>query len=192
MSLLPSKKYGHFFLSRKNHNFLTRWFVDPDIKSYRSFSVNPDKDAIPEESYNMWKEYPVKSIKEWNRKEGKRIVIKYLDFVHKLFGQDTQQTMFGLKWQAHPFQHPGEKPTVMACLLGPQGGGKTTFLTVSMDMMGAWHVTVANKQPLPASSIALHVPCTQNIHPSIKRAASCSAAALAGVRRHRQGRAKRL
>ena len=32
--------------------------------------------------------------------EGRRIVIKYLDFVHKLLGSDKKQTAFFLKWQA--------------------------------------------------------------------------------------------
>ena len=102
---------------------------------YRAFVNTPDADKVPDDAYNVWREYRVHQIKTWDRAEGRRIVIKYLDFVHKLLGSERRQTMFFLRWQAHPFQHPGSKPQVMACLLGPQGGGKTTVVEVSMHMM---------------------------------------------------------
>ena len=127
---------GNLMRERKNHNFLARWLLDPKIEGFRAFANNPDADKVPEDCYNMWREYAIKQVMHWDRAKGRRIVIKYLDFVHKLLGSEKKQTVFFLKWQAHPFQHPGEKPTVMASLLGPQGGGKTSAIGVITDMMG--------------------------------------------------------
>ena len=127
---------GKIEYTRKNLNFLNRWLVDPEIRNFRRFVNTPKKDQEPEECYNMWREYRVTAITDWDRVNGRRIVIKYIDFLHKMFGRVKKQTVFALDWQAHPFQHPGEKPQVMACLLGPQGAGKTTYFEVTTHMMG--------------------------------------------------------
>ena len=91
--------------------------------------------------YNMWMPYYVESIdpRRVNHENGRRICIRYIDFVHKLLGQNEAQTLFCLDFQAHPFVHPERKPKVMACLLGAQGAGKTTIPKVSESMMGQRH-----------------------------------------------------
>ena len=121
---------------RENRNFLARWFKDPHLKCFRSFCNKAYADNVPAGAYNLWKTFAVDKIENWDELEGRRLVIKYIKFTHDLFGQDRAQTVFGLKWQAHPIQHPGEKPCVMACLLGQQGCGKSLWLDVPSYLMG--------------------------------------------------------
>eukprot|EP00966_Prymnesium_polylepis_P134994 3120031-Prymnesium_polylepis.1 len=91
--------------------------------------------------YNMWTPYYVESIdpQSVDFDKGRQICIRYIDFVDKLLGEDTPQTMMLLDFQAHPFVHPHLKPKVMACLLGAQGAGKTNVPKVSENMMGERH-----------------------------------------------------
>ena len=142
---LKRDKYGKVVTERVNVEFLSRWLKDPHMKSFTSFRMQPGE---PEEivvgktrHYNMWTPYYVETIdpSRVDMKNGRRICIKYIHFVHMLLGGEEVQTLFALDFQAHPFVHPHLKPKVMACLLGAQGAGKTTMPKVSEYIMGQSH-----------------------------------------------------
>ena len=137
-------EYNKIVTVRRDKPFLPRWVTDKKMLQKRRFVMRPDGDFDEENCYNLWKGYRCANVKSWNRENGKRIVIKFIDFVHHLLGDDKAQTMFALDWLAHPYIHPGGKPQVMACLLGPQGGGKTTFFQVHHYMMGDEQCYVTN------------------------------------------------
>ena len=138
-------KYGKVMTERVDVEFLRRWLKDPHMRQFTSFRMQPGE---PEEivrgkrrDYNMWTPYYVESIdpQSVDFDKGRQICIRYIDFVDKLLGEDTPQTMMLLDFQAHPFVHPHLKPKVMACLLGAQGAGKTNVPKVSENMMGERH-----------------------------------------------------
>ena len=137
-------EYNKIVTVRKDKPFLSRWVTDKNMLNKRRFVMRPDGDFDEENCYNLWKGYRCANVQSWNRENGKRIVIKFIGFVHHLLGDAKAQTIFALDWLAHPYIHPAGKPQVMACLLGPQGGGKTTFFQVHHYMMGDEQCYVTN------------------------------------------------
>ena len=140
-------KYVKVLTKRENVEFLSRWLKDPFMRQYTSFQMKPGGSSEGDTHYNMWKPYYVESIdpKSVDFEEGRRICIVYIDFLHKLFGEEEKQTMMCLDWKAHLFIFPHLKPKVMPCLLGFQGGGKTTVGVVAENMMGGTHCYTTTK-----------------------------------------------
>jgi hypothetical protein len=134
-------QFGKVVIKRDDKPFLSRWLMDKHMLEMRRFCMRPDSDG-PEDAYNLWKPYRCTEIREWDRYNGRRIVIKFIDFTHKLLGQRVEQTKFALRWLAHPYVHPAGKPQVMAALLGAQGGGKSTFFQIHHHMMSEKHCYV--------------------------------------------------
>ena len=134
-------EFGKVVIERHDKPFLSRWLMDKHMLEMRRFCMRPDNDG-PGDAYNLWKPYRCTEIKEWDRDNGRRIVIKFIDFTHKLLGERVEQTKFALRWLAHPYVHPAGKPQVMAALLGAQGGGKSTFFQIHHYMMSEKHCYV--------------------------------------------------
>jgi hypothetical protein len=134
-------EFGKVVIERNDKPFLSRWLTDKRMLEMRRFCMRPNNDG-PEDAYNLWKPYRCTEIKAWDRAKGRRIVIKFIDFTHKLLGQRVEQTKFALRWLAHPYVHPAGKPQVMAALLGSQGGGKSTFFQIHHYMMSERHCYV--------------------------------------------------
>ena len=129
--------FGRPIKQRKDVSFIKRWLKDKDQKSFKRLVMEPDGTADTE-AFNMWSGYRAQTIGEYDRVEGRRIVEKVLNHCYHLFMpvEADAQFDFFMKWLAHPFLYPGSKPGIMACLLGPQGGGKTTALSILEKLMG--------------------------------------------------------
>ena len=130
---------------RKNEQFLPKWRKDPHIRKYTRMVCDPTNSHDAEDELNTWMGYDVDKINkdhDWTR--GKELVLQYLRFQKYLF-HSKRQVEFGLDWQSHIFALPEEKPGIMACLLGEQGGGKSTWFEVITLMIGAILVMVSGR-----------------------------------------------
>ncbi len=130
---------------RKNEQFLPKWRKDPHIRKYTRMVCDPTNSHNRDEELNTWTGYEVDRIKKdhnWTR--GKELVLLYLRFQKYLFNS-KRQVLFGLDWQSHIFALPEEKPGIMACLLGEQGGGKSTWFEVISILIGMDLVMVSGK-----------------------------------------------
>jgi hypothetical protein len=121
---------------RKNFPFLNKWRRDPHIRKYIRMVCDPTNSHDKETELNTWEGYEVDRItKDHDWAKGKELVLFYLRFQKYLFCS-KKQVEFGLDWESHLFALPEEKPGIMPCLLGEQGGGKSTFIQTLHNMMG--------------------------------------------------------
>ena len=131
--------------TRKNTPFLAKWRKDPKILKYTRMVCDPTNSHDQENELNTWTGYDVDRInKDHDWEKGKRLVLKYLRFQKYLFSS-KRQVEFGLDWQTHIFALPEEKPGIMACLLGEQGGGKSTWFEVITLLIGMVLVMVSGR-----------------------------------------------
>ncbi len=102
--------------------FITRWLADEDIRFYNNVDYYPTMDMCPENTFNLWNDFPIKSIPL-----DMTVDTSLLHFHLKtLLNEDEKDYEWFLNWLAHIIQFPHKKTEVAVILYDKQfGTGKS-------------------------------------------------------------------
>ena len=119
------------------------WLGHPARREYRSVVFDPTAGSGTDvgDRYNLFQGWAVEPI------EGDCDL--FLDFIQKVIcNHDTNLYQWLIKWCAHIFQHPGDKPGTAPVFQGGQGVGKNTFMDTIGALLGRHYVEVDSLERL--------------------------------------------
>jgi len=99
--------------------FIKRWMNDPEMLTYEKLEFSPERDAT-EGCYNLWTGFHYDAVKgDWS---------PIHELLWNLSGRNEEVYDYIVKWSAHIFQRPYEKPETMIIFSSEQEGiGKDTY-----------------------------------------------------------------
>jgi len=99
--------------------FIKRWIHDPEMLTYEKLEFRPEQDAT-EGCYNLWTGFHYEAVKgDWE---------PIRELVWNLSGRNQEVYDYIVKWSAHIFQKPYEKPETMIIFSSEtEGVGKDTY-----------------------------------------------------------------
>lgn len=109
----------------KKTPFIEAWLKDPFKRDYQSLDFLPNN--INPKIFNTWRGYAVASL------TGGGDPSPFFELVEDLTGGETD---YFLKWLAHLFQHPEQKPITAPVFYSQQGCGKNTLMDFIGTLMG--------------------------------------------------------
>jgi hypothetical protein len=137
-------------LGGKTKKFINTWLEDPDKRRYDDFGNYPKESMCPENCYNMWKPFPVKSITEYsNIVKCIKALDFYLEHIKVLCNHDEKVYDFVCIWIAQMFQYPEHK-SIEIIFISEEGVGKGLLLEFFKTIMGGskrcWETTSPEKE----------------------------------------------
>ena len=137
-------------LGGKTKKFINTWLEDPDKRRYDDFGNYPKESMCPENCYNMWKPFPVKSITEYsNIDKCIKALDFYLEHIKVLCNHDEKVFEFVCIWIAQMFQYPEHK-SIEIIFISEEGVGKGLLLEFFKTIMGGskrcWETTSPEKE----------------------------------------------
>ena len=137
-------------LGGKTKKFINTWLEDPDKRRYDDFGNYPKESMCPENCYNMWKPFPVKSITEYsNIVKCIKALDFYLEHIKVLCNHDEKVFEFVCIWIAQMFQYPEHK-SIEIIFISEEGVGKGLLLEFFKTIMGGskrcWETTSPEKE----------------------------------------------
>ena len=102
--------------------FITRWLADENIRFYDNVDYYPTMDMCPENTFNLWNDFPIKSIPLDMTAD-----TSLLHFhIKTLLKEDVKDYEWFLNWLAHIVQFPHKKTEVAVILYDKEfGTGKS-------------------------------------------------------------------
>jgi len=119
------------------------WLSHPERREYPSLVFDPSSGpgADTGDRYNLFQGWAVEPV------EGD--CDRFLDFTCNIIcDRDDELYEWLIKWCAHMFQHPGDKPGTAPVFQGGQGVGKNTFMDTIGGLLGRHYVEVDSLERL--------------------------------------------
>ncbi len=122
--------YQHLHVSVYNINtgcwlkkpFIPKWLLDEDIPIYNNVDYNPNIDACPNKTFNLWNDFPIKSIPLDEKADTSLLHLH----IKTLLKEDKKDIDWFLNWLAHIVKFPHKKTEVAVILYDKQfGTGKS-------------------------------------------------------------------
>jgi hypothetical protein len=102
--------------------FILRWLLDEDIRFYNNVDYYPTMNMCPKNTFNLWNDYPIKSISLDNDADTSLIHFH----LKTLLKEDEKDYEWFLNWLAHIVQFPHKKTEVAVVLYDKEfGTGKS-------------------------------------------------------------------
>jgi hypothetical protein len=112
--------------------FVNKWIEDESIKTYTRLNFYPKQSLCPETEYNVFKGIAVEKVEKTDGVDLSMILTQMRDLV----GGREDDYLYLLRYIAHIFQFPEDKPGVCLIFNGSQGTGKDTFWDFVGTMLG--------------------------------------------------------
>lgn len=112
--------------------FIHRWLTDGDKNEFDKMAFYPSD--CPENVYNTWKGYDCEELPPsggFSKQEFE--ATPFFKLLNSLTGGETD---YALKWIAHLFKNPSEKPRTALIFRGSQGDGKGALCYAISKLMG--------------------------------------------------------
>lgn len=119
----------------KSVPFINHWIYDPHIRLYNSLVFVPKGGDYDREDYNTWREFTNESIELPNayNPETNPYVIRYKEFVNKLFNNKEEQASYFNAWCANIIQRPAERSCICLVLYSLEEGTGKNMITKTIE-----------------------------------------------------------
>jgi hypothetical protein len=123
---------------RKKHQCIKVWLTDQNIRVYDYAQVIPPPKVCPKNVFNLWSpfKYQHQPIDPTDADYHSEFVELFKRHLHIMCNNEQLITNYVLHWIAHAFQCPAVKPECAITLVGSQGTGKSTVISVIEKLMG--------------------------------------------------------
>jgi len=131
--------------SSRFHGFpiIPYWLEDETSVIYDEMNYYPPPKPCQPNHFNLWIPFPYEGLEfdSVNHPDFDNDgVLLFLQHFKLLCGKDDIMFDYKIKWLAHMFQNPGEKPGTMLSFVSLQGTGKNTFLEIIKCLVNAKRV----------------------------------------------------
>ena len=111
--------------------FIDKWLKDPNILTYESIGVYPDKSKCPSNVFNIWSDFEMH-----NYKLGLVNDIEFLrNHIKILCNNDDVIFNYIEMWISYMIKYPHEK-SICPIIIGAEGNGKSAFVTMLGKLIG--------------------------------------------------------
>jgi hypothetical protein len=128
----------------KKVGFIKEWMKDETIRRKDRTDIYPIASLCPPNVYNLWMPFRCETFTTPLIKQ-EQALQKYLHHVNMLCNYSENVTKFVHLFIAHMIQYPQNK-SIMLCLIGNEGGGKSFIILALTKMLGSKKV-VMNSNP---------------------------------------------
>ena len=119
----------------KSVPFINQWLYDPHIRLYNSLVFVPKGGEYDREDYNTWRDFTNENIelpKAYNV-ETNPYVMRYKEFVNKLFNNKVEQVSYFNAWCANIIQRPAERSCICLVLYSLEEGTGKNMITKTIE-----------------------------------------------------------
>lgn len=121
-----------------DEDFVTKWFKDPNIRTYEKLVFEVDDKNIPDDCFNIFKGWNYDAI------EGDISAVRQV--LRLICNNDTNMMMYIEKWLACILQQKEQKTSKCIVIQGEQGVGKDTFFDFVGSMFGDYFYNTGNPE----------------------------------------------
>lgn len=115
-------------------SFIVKWINDDQKRMYDGINVYPPPLRCPDNIYNLWEPFYVETIKDYEYNT--EAVNAFTNHLRVLCNHDEEIYTYILKFIAHMFQYPAEKPGRMPVFVSNEGAGKGSLMQFLSRMIG--------------------------------------------------------
>tara|TARA_B100001939_G_scaffold142023_1_gene122876 strand:+ start:2346 stop:4607 length:2262 start_codon:yes stop_codon:yes gene_type:complete len=133
----------------ENKAFIEKYMkANPNMRKYIDIDTYPDKSKCPSNHYNLWRDFDVEKITEYEEDtKGLEFILNHIKI---LCNNDTLVYEYVLDYFAHMFQRPHEKPGKFILFVSLQGTGKSLLFQLLTNMLGEEKVL---ETPIPERDV---------------------------------------
>jgi hypothetical protein len=124
------------------------WLEHPERRTYARVEFAPGG-GVPEDSYNLFRGWAVQPYVGMSLEEAARKCDLLLTHIQEnVCRGDEEHNDYLIRWYAHLFQFPGDKPGVAVAVRGEKGVGKSKITEAIAALLGPHAVTVSQRSHL--------------------------------------------
>lgn len=115
--------------------FIIYWLNDPHIRLYNSLVFVPKGGEYDREDYNTWREFTNENIDlpKGYEQDSNPYVMRYKEFVNKLFNNKEDQASYFNAWCANIIQRPAERSCICIVLYSLEEGTGKNMITKTIE-----------------------------------------------------------
>jgi energy-coupling factor transporter ATP-binding protein EcfA2 len=111
--------------------FITKWYLDPNKRSYRKVDYIFPPMVCPDDVYNFWNGFEIEKYSGETKP-----CDAILNLIEILCNREDETYNYVLDWLANIVQEPGLKPGTAILFKSSQGAGKGTLVTIMRKILG--------------------------------------------------------
>lgn len=119
------------------------WIADTDKKKYDNIVFNPYGlyNTCPSHSYNTFNGFRINKIQDYEEEVDINNFKRFMRCLCNEYNKPSDEiTQYLIKYIAHMFQFPNERPDTIIIFKGWTGAGKDTFYTILQRLLGMEHI----------------------------------------------------
>lgn len=115
--------------------FIQKWIQDPNKRIYNTIGYYPPTIQCPSSHFNLWKDFYITTLT--GDYEKKDVALKeILEHILIICGRDKKIYDTLIKYIAHMFKYPHEKPGICPIFTGKHGAGKNLVADIIQALLG--------------------------------------------------------
>jgi hypothetical protein len=132
----------------KSQSVADMWMRHPARKTYTDVQFAPGG-GLPDNVFNLFRGWAVEPYADMSLEEARQRCNLLLAHVEEnICRGDPRLFEYVIRWYAHLFQSPGDKPGVVMAVRGEKGVGKSKFTEAISALLGPHAVTVSQRSHL--------------------------------------------